>query len=146
MNRIVFPIQGVKVTTTESIKTLSEPYKERTRVQFIPHLNVSNDVKTIFIRLSPPPPNMSLQIYKHNNTDVRIEVLTAVLTKVVIFCDIALCSPYLTERWFLARLIIYPDDGGDMFLRNVGSYTDYKALYSRRWQFSLLKTFMVEFR
>jgi hypothetical protein len=23
-------------------------------------------------------------------------------------------------RWFLAQLILYPEDGGDIFLRNVG--------------------------
>jgi hypothetical protein len=29
-------------------------------------------------------------------------------------------------RWFLARLIFDPEDGGDAFLRNVGSHTDYR--------------------
>jgi hypothetical protein len=42
------------------------------------------------------------------------------------------------SRWFLARLIFDPEDGGDTFLRNVGSYTDYTALCPRRWQISLL--------
>jgi hypothetical protein len=40
------------------------------------------------------------------------------------------------SRWFLARLIFDHEDGGDTFLRNVGSYTDYTALYPSRWQFS----------
>jgi hypothetical protein len=31
-------------------------------------------------------------------------------------------------RCFLARLIFDPEDGGDMFHRNVGSHTDYMAL------------------
>jgi hypothetical protein len=51
------------------------------------------------------------------------------------FC-LATCS-----RLFLARLIFDPEDGGDTFLRNVGSYTDYTALYPRRWQFSEVQRF-----
>jgi hypothetical protein len=39
---------------------------------------------------------------------------------------------YRLARWFLARLIFDPEDGGDIFLRNVGSYTDYTVLYNRR--------------
>jgi hypothetical protein len=39
-------------------------------------------------------------------------------------------------RWFPARLIFDPEDGGETFLRNVGSYTDYTVLYPRRWQFA----------
>jgi hypothetical protein len=89
------------------------------------------------------------------------EVLTAVVTKVAIFRDIALCSPYMNQRfggtyhlhlqdrksaeqdqqasrwqphWFLARLIFDPDDVCDTFLRNVGSYAYYSTLYSTRWQ------------
>jgi hypothetical protein len=46
------------------------------------------------------------------------------------FC-LATCS-----RWFLAWLIFDPDDGGNTFLWNVGSYTDYTALYPGRWEFS----------
>jgi hypothetical protein len=39
-------------------------------------------------------------------------------------------------RWFLARLILHPEDGSDTFLRNVGSHTDYENLYPRRQQHS----------
>jgi hypothetical protein len=42
------------------------------------------------------------------------------------FC-LAICS-----HWFLIRLIFDHEDGGDMFLRNVGSYTDYRTLFPRR--------------
>jgi hypothetical protein len=28
-------------------------------------------------------------------------------------------------HWFLTRLIFDPEDGGDVFLRNVGSHTDH---------------------
>jgi hypothetical protein len=38
--------------------------------------------------------------------------------------------------WFLAHVILDPKDGGDELLRNVGSRTDYTALYSGRWQHS----------
>jgi hypothetical protein len=54
--------------------------------------------------------------------------------KVAIFWDIAPCSPYVNQRlgwhllarWFRARLIFDPEDGGDKFLRNSDSCTDYK--------------------
>jgi hypothetical protein len=43
------------------------------------------------------------------------------------------------SRWFLARGFFYPEDGGDTFLRNVGSHKSYTAphpedgiLHSRR--------------
>jgi hypothetical protein len=57
-------------------------------------------------------------------------------------------SPYVTDqnlhnhkgdhvlaRQFLSRLIFDPEDGSDKFLRNVGSYTDYTALYIGRLNF-----------
>jgi hypothetical protein len=77
--------------------------------------------------------------------------------KVAIFWDIAPCDPYMNRRlggnynlqflesryllahWFLARMIFDPEDGGDTFLRNVGSYTDCTTLYLKRWQLSSTK-------
>jgi hypothetical protein len=68
------------------------------------------------------------------------------------FWDKAPCSPYVNRRfgrtcdlhldgrkseappaarWFLARLILDPEDGGYTFLRNVGSFSDYRELYPR---------------
>jgi hypothetical protein len=44
--------------------------------------------------------------------------------------------PSLLARWFLARLIFDAEDGSNMSLRNVGSYTDYTMLYTRAWQLS----------
>jgi hypothetical protein len=42
------------------------------------------------------------------------------------------------SRWFLVRGFYYPEDGGDTFLRNVGSiHKLYKAPYSRRRHSSL---------
>jgi hypothetical protein len=85
---------------------------------------------------------------------------TVILMNVATFWDIAPCSPYVNRRfggkyclhlqglksllpshlfatrWFLARLIVDPEVGADTFLRNVGSQTDYMALYLRRWQHS----------
>jgi hypothetical protein len=40
--------------------------------------------------------------------------------------------------WFLAQLILDPDDGSDTFLWNVSSHTDYTALYPSRMQHSSL--------
>jgi hypothetical protein len=37
------------------------------------------------------------------------------------------CSRWL--GWFLARLISHPEDGGEAFLQNVSSRTDYTAQY-----------------
>jgi hypothetical protein len=36
------------------------------------------------------------------------------------------------SRWFLARGFFYHEDGGDMFLRNVGLHKTYTAPHSRR--------------
>jgi hypothetical protein len=44
-------------------------------------------------------------------------------------------------RWIFGRLIFDPEDGGDTFLRNIGSHTHYTALYPRRWQCSGIKLF-----
>jgi hypothetical protein len=63
---------------------------------------------------------------------VGSEVLTAVVMKVVAFWDIT--PSHLLARCFPAWLIFGLEHGGDTFLRNVGSYTDYTTLYLRRWQ------------
>jgi hypothetical protein len=36
------------------------------------------------------------------------------------------------SRWFFARKFVYPEDGGDMFLRNVGSHKIYTVPHLRR--------------
>jgi hypothetical protein len=83
---------------------------------------------------------------------VGSEILTAVVMKNSIFWDITprsllkstdvseehvasiLSSAcYLLRAGFLRGLFFDPEDGGDMFLRNVGSISmDYKASYPRR--------------
>jgi hypothetical protein len=94
---------------------------------------------------------------------VRFEILKAVVMKSSIFWDITPCSPLKTNRrfrgtcrlhlqgrisrarnqrallatcfhaGFLSGLFFNPEDGGDMFLRNVGWLsTEYMALYPRR--------------
>jgi hypothetical protein len=78
-----------------------------------------------------------------------------------IFWDIAPCSPYVNRRLGGTNYlhlqgrksteqeatvqqmvrhsshlqILDPEDGGDMFLRNVGSLTDCMELYRSRWQY-----------
>jgi hypothetical protein len=94
----------------------------------------------------------------------KLFIEISVFMKFVIFWDIAPCSPYMSRRfgvtyhlhlqgrkiseqetsessclttcsrWFFARLIFDPEDRGATFLRNVDSYTDYKAIYPRRGQ------------
>jgi hypothetical protein len=49
--------------------------------------------------------------------------------------DISEATP--PARWLLALLIFDLEDGGDTFLRNVGSHTDYTALCPRRWHHSM---------
>jgi hypothetical protein len=59
-----------------------------------------------------------LRWLKRKENDLRrSEVFTVVTMKIALFWDVgaATCS-----RWFLARGFFYPEDGGDMFLRNFG--------------------------
>jgi hypothetical protein len=37
------------------------------------------------------------------------------------------------SRWFLFRGFFYPEDGGDTFLRSVGSHKIYTVQHPRRW-------------
>jgi hypothetical protein len=41
-------------------------------------------------------------------------------------------SAAICSRWFIVRGFFYPEDGGDTFLRNVGSHKIYKAPHTRR--------------
>jgi hypothetical protein len=43
--------------------------------------------------------------------------------------------------WFLARGFFYPEDGGDTFLRNVGSHKIYTAPHPRRRHYLLILNF-----
>jgi hypothetical protein len=86
---------------------------------------------------------------------VGFEVLTPVVMKSAIFWDITACSPLkvnISEEhvtWFFD-----PEDGGDMFLRNVGWLsTDYTPLYPRtekssclcvNWSSSCMKNYSAE--
>jgi hypothetical protein len=77
---------------------------------------------------------------------VGFEVLTAVVTKSPIFLNVTPCSLLkvnlrsLLATCFHAGFLLGlfdPEDGGDMFLRNVGRLsTDYTALSPRRQYFS----------
>jgi hypothetical protein len=58
-------------------------------------------------------------IYEYNHLcPVGFEVLTAVVMKISIFWDIKLATCF--HAGFLLGLFFDPEDGGDMFLRNVG--------------------------
>jgi hypothetical protein len=75
-------------------------------------------------------------LYETFNFSSGFEVLTAVVMKYTIFWDITPCSPLKVNRrfggiyslllatcfyaGFLLGLFFDPEDGGDMFLRNVG--------------------------
>jgi hypothetical protein len=48
----------------------------------------------------------------------------------------SLMKRWLSALWFLVCLIFYPEDGVDTFVQNVGSCTDYMALYQRTWKHS----------
>jgi hypothetical protein len=41
------------------------------------------------------------------------------------------------SRWFLTRGFSFPEDGGDTFLRNVGSHKIYMAPHPRKEHYSL---------
>jgi hypothetical protein len=53
---------------------------------------------------------------------VRFEVFTGVTVKAAATCS---C-------WFLACGFLYPEDGGDTFLQNVGLHNIYTAQHPRR--------------
>jgi hypothetical protein len=68
----------------------------------------------------------------------------AYILKSTIFWDITPCSPLKVNRHFFllptfmlissSAYFFNPEDGGDMFFRNVGWHsTDYTALYPRSW-------------
>jgi hypothetical protein len=66
---------------------------------------------------------------------VGFEVSTAVVMKSTIFWDITPCSLLATcfQAGFLLGIFLDPEDGGDMFFRNVGRLsTDCTELYPRR--------------
>jgi hypothetical protein len=54
--------------------------------------------------------------------NVRFEVLTAVLTKISLFWNItpSLFATFFHTSFFLLGLFFDPEDGSDIFLRNVG--------------------------
>jgi hypothetical protein len=65
---------------------------------------------------------------------VKFYVFTAVTIKNAVLWDVAPCKLSLQHllSWFLARGFFYPEDGGDTFLRNVGSHKIYMVPHPRR--------------
>jgi hypothetical protein len=82
---------------------------------------------------------------EHDNERVRFDVFTAVTMKNAVFWDAALCRSCVTDvseelqtaaacsRWYLTCRFFYPEDGGDTFLRNVGSHKIYTTPHPRKW-------------
>jgi hypothetical protein len=100
-----------------------------TSVQFLGYLHAEFNIQeplNHFIsylftyKLSSPQANYKLSASNKNETTtkhfVRFEVLTAVLMKCTIFWDITPSSPLKFNRHLFFNL----EDGGDMFLLNVG--------------------------
>jgi hypothetical protein len=65
-------------------------------------------------------------------TDVSEEHITSIFVTVIQPSKKPACNRWL-GTWVRARLNFDPEEGDDMFLRNVYPYTDYMALYPRRW-------------
>jgi hypothetical protein len=84
---------------------------------------------------------------------VGFKVFTAVTMNNAVFWDVAPCRSYVNRRfggtyrlhlqgslqsaatcsrWFLARGVLYPEDGGDTFFRNVDSNKIYMVPHPRR--------------
>lgn len=76
--------------------------------------------------------NPSVTRFQNIINYIEIEVLTAVVMKITVFWDIFIIFIVRAGGWFLALLILDPEDEGDTFLRNVGLYTDYTSLHPRR--------------
>jgi hypothetical protein len=51
---------------------------------------------------------------------IRIQAVTAVAVKSFVFTDVILYSPVNVNLHIMLGLLFYPEDGSDMFLRNVG--------------------------
>jgi hypothetical protein len=86
---------------------------------------------------------------KHNE-EVGFEVFTAITMKNAVFWDVAPCSSFVNRRFggmyrlhlpgreirergtSVSRWLQPPEDGGDTFLRNIGSHVIYTAPHSRR--------------
>jgi hypothetical protein len=86
------------------------------------------------------PPYARLPVYLRtaatlsiNSLHVRFEVFTAVTMKNAVFWDVVPCSSCVNRRsWFHARRLFYHEDGGDTFLRNVGSHNNYTTPHPRK--------------
>jgi hypothetical protein len=62
-------------------------------------------------------------------TSISVKLKYSKIIKNAFFWDMAAATCSL---WFLARGFFYPEDGGDTFLRNVGSHKKYTAPHSRK--------------
>jgi hypothetical protein len=95
---------------------------------------------------------MILAQMRRQYVNVGFEILTAVVSESLDFmgCSaVYVREPTLRKIVFrhfqppasmpvFVRLIFDPENGSDVFRCNVGLYTSYTALYSRRWQLLLL--------
>jgi hypothetical protein len=94
-------------------------------------------IRPKFLKFWDIPPLFN---YRNN---VGFEVFTAVVMKSIIFWDVTPCSLLMLATCLHAgscsNYFFDDEDGGDMFLRNVGCISkDYTASHSRRW-FSIRK-------
>jgi hypothetical protein len=46
------------------------------------------------------------------------------------------------SHWFLVHGFLYPEDGSDIFLQNIGSHKIYVVPHPRRWYSSLIRDFL----
>jgi hypothetical protein len=82
---------------------------------------------------------LSFDTHRHTNNKmicVRFKVFTTVTMKNAVFLDVKPCGS-CEDRGFggthlLVATYFLPDDGGDTFLRNVGSYKSHMASHTRR--------------
>jgi hypothetical protein len=65
---------------------------------------------------------------------VRSEVDTVVVMKNVTPCSLVDIHRHLEETYFLLKIFYDPEDGGNMYFRNVsGILPDYMAFHPRKW-------------
>jgi hypothetical protein len=123
-------------------------YNERSQIFVLLSLRFveQNDVKYEWISVYI---SERKELVEQTSKNVGFEVSTAVIMKSTIFCDITPCSvssvngrfgeTYRPPAGLLLNLFFDPEDGGDMFLQNVGcNSTDYTASYRRRWYSSYI--------
>jgi hypothetical protein len=104
-------------------------YQKQVGESFFPEVLVINCYRVFLVILFLNDFNS----FGNNIWYVRFEVFTAVTMKNAVGSLKIYTAPQFsdTSRWFLARRYFYPEDGGDMILRNICSHKNHTLPHPR---------------